>query len=214
MGFARNVRANRERLGLSQEELGRKVGLTNSAVSQWESGRAKPRIGVMKDLSEIFGMSVSELLGEDAPGPGLRAPVGSSAMVPMRRLGRTHAGEAVEEIPDDGVVEVPAGVAGRHPHAFMLDVDGDCMDRAYPPGCVVMVDPDMEPWNGCAVVAETAPGESVMRRYMRGAATLMLSPDSFEDHEDMVFSGDSSAEVRLVGVVVWFQAANDETSGR
>ena len=214
MGFARNVRANRERLGLSQEELGRKVGLTNSAVSQWESGRAKPRIGVMKDLSEIFGMSVSELLGEDAPGPGLRTPVGSSAMVPMRRLGRTHAGEAVEEIPDDGVVEVPAGVAGRHPHAVMLDVDGDCMDRAYPPGCVVMVDPDMEPWNGCAVVAETAPGESVMRRYMRGAATLMLSPDSFEDHEDMVFSGDSSAEVRLVGVVVWFQAANDETSGR
>lgn len=213
MGFARNVRANRERLGLSQEELGRKVGLTNSAVSQWESGRAKPRIGVMKDLSEIFGMSVSELLGEDAPGSGLRVPVGSTAMVPMRRLGRTHAGEAAEEIPDDGMVEVPASVAGRHPHAFMLDVDGDCMDRAYPPGCVVMVDPDMDPWNGCAVVAETAPGESVMRRYMRGAATLMLSPDSFEDHDDMVFSGDSCAEVRLVGVVVWFQAANDETSG-
>lgn len=211
MGFARNVRANRERLGLSQEELGRKVGLTNSAVSQWESGRAKPRIGVMKDLSEIFGMSVSELLGEDAPGSGLRVPVGSTAMVPMRRLGRTHAGESIEEIPDEGVVEVPAGVAVRHPHAFMLDVDGDCMDRVYPPGCVVMVDPDMEPWNGCAVVAETAPGESVMRRYMRGAATLMLSPDSFEDHEDMVFSGDSSAEVRLVGVVVWFQAARDET---
>lgn len=211
MGFADNVRANRERLGLSQEELARRVGLTNSAVSQWEGGRAKPRIGVMKALSEIFGMTVSELLGEDAPGAGMREPVGRSGMVPMRRLGRTHAGDAVEEIPDDGVVEVPAGVAGRHPRAFMLDVDGDCMDRAYPPGCVVMVDPDMEPWNGCAVVAETQPGESVMRRYMRGSSTLMLSPDSFEDHEDLVFSGDSCTEVRLVGVVVWYQASSDET---
>lgn len=211
MGFADNVRANRERLGLSQEELARRVGLTNSAVSQWEGGRAKPRIAVMKALSEIFGMTVSELLGEDAPGPGIREPVGRSGMVPMRRLGRTHAGDAVEEIRDDGVVEVPAGVAGRHPHAFMLDVDGDCMDRAYPPGCVVMVDPDMEPWNGCAVVAETQPGESVMRRYMRGSSTLMLSPDSYEDHEDLIFSGDSCAEVRLVGVVVWYQASGDET---
>lgn len=211
MGFSDNVRKNRERLGLSQEELARRVGLTNSAVSQWEAGRAKPRIGVMKALSEVFGMTVSELLGEDAPGPGLREPVGRSSMVPMRRLGRTHAGSAVEEIPDDGVVEVPAGVADRHPHAFMLDVDGDCMDRAYPPGCVVMVDPDMEPWNGCAVVAETQPGESVMRRYMRGSSTLMLSPNSYEDHEDLVFSGDSCAEVRLVGVVVWYQASSDET---
>lgn len=211
MGFADNVRANRERLGLSQEELARRVGLTNSAVSQWEGGRAKPRIGVMKALSEIFGMTVSELLGEDAPGAGMREPVGRSGMVPMRRLGKTHAGNAVEEIPDDGVVEVPAGVAGRHPHAFMLDVDGDCMDRAYPPGCVVMVDPDMEPWNGCAVVAETQPGESVMRRYMRGSNTLMLSPDSYEEHDDLVFSGDSCAEVRLVGVVVWYQASSDET---
>lgn len=211
MGFADNVRANRERLGLSQEELARRVGLTNSAVSQWEGGRAKPRIGVMKALSEIFGMTVSELLGEDAPGAGMHEPVGRSGMVPMRRLGRTHAGNAVEEIPDDGVVEVPAGVAGRHPHAFMLDVDGDCMDRAYPPGCVVMVDPDMEPWNGCAVVAETQPGESVMRRYMRGSSTLMLSPDSYEEHDDLVFSGDSCAEVRLIGVVVWYQASSDET---
>ncbi|MDD6359632.1 MAG: helix-turn-helix domain-containing protein [Parafannyhessea umbonata] len=211
MGFADNVRANRERLGLSQEELARRVGLTNSAVSQWEGGRAKPRIGVMKALSEIFGMTVSELLGEDAPGAGMREPVGRSGMVPMRRLGKTHAGSAVEEIPDDGVVEVPAGVAGRHPHAFMLDVDGDCMDRAYPPGCVVMVDPDMEPWNGCAVVAETQPGESVMRRYMRGSSTLMLSPDSYEEHDDLVFSGDSCAEVRLIGVVVWYQASSDET---
>ena len=103
MGFADNVRANRERLGLSQEELARRVGLTNSAVSQWEGGRAKPRIGVMKALSEIFGMTVSELLGEDAPGDGMREPVGRSGMVPMRRLGKTHAGSAVEEIPDDGM---------------------------------------------------------------------------------------------------------------
>lgn len=212
MDFASNVRSHRDRLGLTQDELAAKVGLTGSSVSQWEAGRARPRSAVLLRLAEIFGTSVSDLLGEDARGPRSRDAIGRSKTVPVRRLGRTHAGEPAEEVPDgDAVVEVPEGVAMRHPHAFMLGVDGDCMDRAYPPGCLVMVDPDMSPWNGCAVVAETEPGESVMRRYMRGSSTLMLSPDSYEEHEDLVFSGDSCAEVRLVGVVCWFQAARDET---
>lgn len=214
MGFASNVRANRDRLGLTQDELAARVGLTGSSVSQWEAGRARPRAGVLLQLSEVFGVSVSELLGEGARVPRSREAAGRSRTVPVRRMGRTHAGEPVEELQEDGVVEVPEGVAVRHPRGFMLGVDGDCMDRAYPPGCLVMVDPDMEPWNGCAVVAETEPGESVMRRYMRGSRTLMLSPDSYEEHEDMVFSDDSLCEVRLVGVVCWFQAAEDETGPR
>ena len=132
-------------------------------------------------------------------------------LAPMRRLGKTHAGGAVEEIEDEGTVEVPAHVAKMHPNGFVLSVEGDCMDRAYPDGCVVLVDPDAEPWNGCAVVAETSPGESVLRRYMRGSSTLLLSPDSHSgDYDDMVFSDDDAQEVRTLGVVVWFQADHDE----
>ena len=112
---------------------------------------------------------------------------------------------------DEGTVEVPAHVAEMHPNGFVLSVEGDCMDRAYPDGCVVLVDPDAQPWNGCAVVAETSPGESVLRRYMRGSSTLMLSPDSHNgDHEDMVFADEEAQEVRTLGVVVWFQADHDE----
>ncbi len=72
-----------------------------------------------------------------------------------------------------------------------------------------MVDPALEPWNGCAVVAEPTPGESVLRRYMRGQSSLMLVADSFSDHDDLVFTGEE-ADVRLLGTVVWFQAAREE----
>ena len=115
----------------------------------------------------------------------------------------------MEEIVDEAVVEVPEDVVTHHPDGFMLQVEGDCMDRAFPPGCLIMVDPDMEPRNGDAVVAATSPGESVLRRYARGAATLMLSPDSHGVYDDLVFSGDDLAEVRLIGVVVWWQAYED-----
>ena len=60
-------------------------------------------------------------------------------------------------------------------------------------------------------MAETSPGESVLRRYMRGSNTLLLSADSHGgQYEDMVFSDVETQEVRMLGVVVWFQADHDE----
>lgn len=210
MDFAKVVRANRRRMGLTQEQLAQRVGLTGSSVSQWEAGRAKPHIDVMKKLADVFGMTTSELIGEPSASIVPAHAVGRSRLVPVRSMGVTHAGSPIEEIVDDGVVEVPEGVVTRHPAGFMLRVEGDCMDRAFPPGCMVMVDPDMEARSGDAVVAEPVPGESVLRRYTRGAQTLMLSPDSTNPaHEDLVFSGDDLREVRLIGVVVWWQAYED-----
>lgn len=218
MAFSDRVRNLRDSSGLTQQELASKLGLTTRAVGAWESGRSKPRLDKLEQLAGVLGTTSYYLLnGTDAPPPAQALPprarraVGRSGTVPMRRLGRTHAGEAVEEVVDEGVVEVPAHVAALHPHGFCLEVEGHCMDRAYPDGCVVLVDPDAEPWPGCAVVAETGPGESVLRRYNRGASTLMLSPDSHDPgFADMVFDDEELQEVRTLGVVVWYQAPHDE----
>ena len=211
----KRLRAERE---LTQQDIADAVGVSKVAVGQWESGKSIPRRENLESLSKLFKVSIGELYGEEGPEwasypvpPGSRRPVGRSGFVPIRVLGKTHAGAATEEIEDEGTVEVPGSVASNHPDAFALRVEGDCMDRRYPDGCVVLVDPTMEPWNGCAVVAEPEPGESVLRRYVRGNSTLMLMADSHSDaYEDMVFSGDE-AEVRTVGVVVWFQAWSEET---
>lgn len=164
----------------------------------------------MDDLAELLGVSVSELLdGVQASPTGARRPRASTRLVPVRRLGRTHAGESAEELPDDGEAYAPEDVVARHPRSFFLGVDGDCMNRSYPDGCDVLVDPDLGPWQGCAVVAEVEAGRSVLRRYYRGNSSLMLSADSFAAYDDMVFDRPEQ-EVRLVGVVVWFQAHEEE----
>ncbi len=220
MGIGKNIRALRERFGLTQDELAEKLGVTRESVHRWETDKIAIRDRHIAKMVELFGIDPedisSEKFGLAGPSRGLLpsppsalAPVGSSAMVPLRVLGATHAGEPTEEIGDERLVEVPEGVARNHPSAFMLRVDGDCMDRSYPDGCLVMVDPALEPWNGCAVVAEPTPGESVLRRYMRGQSSLMLVADSFSDHDDLVFTGEE-ADVRLLGTVVWFQAAREE----
>ena len=48
--------------GLTQEALGEKLGVTNKTVSRWENGNYMPDIETFQLLSEVFGVSINELL--------------------------------------------------------------------------------------------------------------------------------------------------------
>lgn len=210
MGIGKNIKRLRKLRGLSQEELAKELGVSRAAVTQWETGWSSPRMGMIEKLSSFFDVSKAELIdGPVDPLPSGARPIrGTSAMVPLRALGVTHAGERMDEDEAAYDVEFPASVAARHPNAFALRVEGDCMDRRYPEGCHIMVDPDVEPSNGSAVVAEFEDGRSVLRNYLRGTSTLMLTADSHADHDDIVVTADD-APVRTLGVVVWFQADSE-----
>lgn len=212
MGVRENIAELRRRYGITQEELAKIAGVSRGAVSQWEGGFSEPRMGAIQRIADHYGLLKSNIIEEGGmmtPLPDNAIPVrGTSVMVPVRVLGRTHAGERMDEEESDYEAEFPEGVVARHPGCFALRVEGDCMNRRYPEGCVVLVDPRMEPSNGRAVVAEFEDGRSVLRCYYRGQSSLMLTADSFSEYEDIILTGDDP--VRLVGVVVWFQAEKEE----
>ena len=52
----------RKSKGLTQSELGDMVGVGFRAVSKWENGITVPDISIIKDLSNILGISADELL--------------------------------------------------------------------------------------------------------------------------------------------------------
>ena len=53
----------RTQLGISQEELAKKVFVTRQAVSRWENGETVPNIDTLKLLSKLFDVSINTLLG-------------------------------------------------------------------------------------------------------------------------------------------------------
>lgn len=47
---------------LSQAELAGKLGVTNKAVSKWETGKSKPTTNTLRKMAVLFGVSIEELL--------------------------------------------------------------------------------------------------------------------------------------------------------
>ena len=47
---------------LTQEQLGEKLGVTNKTVSKWETGNYMPPIEILKLLSELYNVSINEIL--------------------------------------------------------------------------------------------------------------------------------------------------------
>ncbi len=52
----------RKEKGLTQEQLGEKLGVTNKTISRWETGKYMPDIDKLQELSSVLGISVNELL--------------------------------------------------------------------------------------------------------------------------------------------------------
>lgn len=212
MSIAQNIRRLREEKGLTQEELATAIGMSRPAVTQWETGWSQPRMGTIEKLAAFFGVSKSEIIDDCVDRchdiGAISVYSSGEATVPLRSLGRVHAGALTDEEEAERRVEVPASVLRAHPRAFALVVEGNCMDRVIPEGAHVLVDPDREPSNGSIAVVETEAYQAVMRRWYRGSSTLMLTADSSEEQEDIVFSMDDGP-VRVIGTVVWYQAPEE-----
>ena len=52
----------RKQNGLTQEQLGEQIGVTNKTVSRWETGVYMPPADALMKMSELFGVTVNELL--------------------------------------------------------------------------------------------------------------------------------------------------------
>ncbi len=73
--FGRLVAKRRREKQLSQFQLGKLVGVTDKAISKWETGETKPRIehcarlALALDISldVLLGVEFAELEGNDAP---------------------------------------------------------------------------------------------------------------------------------------------------
>jgi transcriptional regulator with XRE-family HTH domain len=65
MIFAEKLKSERKNKAWSQEELAEKLFVSRQSVSKWENGQNYPSIEIIIKVSDLFGVSIDELLRSD-----------------------------------------------------------------------------------------------------------------------------------------------------
>lgn len=61
MGLETNIREHRERAGMTQSELARRVGVRRETILHLENGRYNPSLKLAMDIAAVFGVTVEAL---------------------------------------------------------------------------------------------------------------------------------------------------------
>ncbi len=63
LNYGDSLREQREKLGLSQSMVARKIETSHQNISRWESGKILPSIDFCVKLADLYGISLDELVG-------------------------------------------------------------------------------------------------------------------------------------------------------
>ena len=197
----------RTREGLTQDELGQRLGLQKAAICKYETGRVPLTHDVLLKLCDMFDVSADYLLGRERVTPLFKPaaslskafmPVEETVGVPL--VGRVHAGLPI--LADENITEyvpLPAGevTAGEY---FYMEVEGDCMTGEYiPEGALVLVRLQPRVENGQIAVVRV--GDEVLLRKVKWMQQhLVLIPANIKYEPLIVEGGDAEIVGRVVEV--------------
>ena len=77
MTLGNKIAQYRKSLNITQDALAQKLGVTNQAVSKWESDQCCPDVMLLPKLADIFGITIDALFGRDAQPTNKEEPSGT-----------------------------------------------------------------------------------------------------------------------------------------
>ncbi|HWS30422.1 MAG TPA: XRE family transcriptional regulator [Clostridia bacterium] len=204
MNRLREIRMER---GITQDELGRELGVQKAAICKYETGRVAIPPDTLMRLCDFFGASADFLMGRDCIIPLFKPqktvsasflPVTDTVGVPL--VGRVHAGLPI--LADENITEyvpIPTNdvAAGEY---FYMEVEGDCMVGEFiPEGSLVLVRMQPTVENGRIAVVRLG-DEVLLRKVKRVQNGLMLIPANTRYEPMLVSGGDAEIIGRVVEV--------------
>ena len=200
MSFSSNIRFLRKQRNLSQEELAEMVGYKSfTTIQKWETGDSEPNMGVLRQLADIFHISISELVETDIEKRALGRSLPSNIMVPAGRqipiLGTICAGNGIHcEENFEGYFLVDRSIKAD----YCLRVKGDSMiDANIYDGDVAFLRKDFDFMDGeIYAVCYGAEESASLKKLYKVDNKMMLQPCNsdyaaeFVDADDVVIVGE------------------------
>lgn len=138
MTTGQHIKAARERAGITQVELGDKIGVSGVAIMRYEKDTRQPRLETLQRIAAALGVPVQELIADWSAvdkevkrvfihGEGLELP--ARIAVALERLNATGAGKVADYAED--LTHVPRYTAPEPPQGTLAPPEGT--DTTPPP---------------------------------------------------------------------------------
>lgn len=200
MSFANNIRFLRRQRNISQEELAEMVGYKSfTTIQKWETGDSEPNMGVLRQLADIFHLSISELVETDLENKSSDRPLPSNIILPAGRqipiLGTICTGNGIHcEENFEGYFLVDRSIKAD----YCLRVKGDSMiDANIYDGDVAFLRKDFDFIDGeIYAVCYGAEESASLKKLYKVDNKMMLQPcnsdytAAFVDVDDVLIVGE------------------------
>jgi len=177
---------------LTQEYASEELGFgTQGAVSQYLNANIPLNISVILKFAKLLDCEASDirpqlktLIATEVIGNTQEINPNNSDNKGVPLISFVSAGHFCEAIDsfDIGHADEWYPCPSRHSkHTYALRVDGDSMTsthaRSYPHGTIIYVDPEVQPTNGCNVIAKrTSVNEATFKQYKVDSGSYYLIP--------------------------------------
>ena len=203
--LASRIRYAREKLGVTQSELGRRCGLSRASVSQYELGAVKElKMEKLVKMALALEMDAVELAtGKPSPAEvgTARHPIYQVPIIKDNELPELDRILATPHLQEDRLHMSTTKKVGDR--AFSMEVTGDEMVSVESPfrsGGFIIVDPDRQAESGDCVVATIDNGEAMFRQLRINGKRHYLRPFNTQYAAVEVIEGKYNVE----GVAVQF----------
>ncbi|MHB0798929.1 XRE family transcriptional regulator [Bacillus thuringiensis] len=212
MSIGKNIKKLRDKHNLSQKEFGEIAGVSDKAVSTWEKGLKEPRMGAIQKIADHFEIFKSDIIeDQDSKVTHIRPnqpkiEINCNA-VPL--LGAIAAGTPLEMVTVEEWLNVPVEITDNHPHAFLLRVVGDSMNKVIPPNMLALIDPNIEIKNGDIAAVAVNGFDATLKRFYKFQDGITLEPESYNPEHKTQFYDSKAQEytpVVVIGKLVWYMA--------
>lgn len=203
-GVGESIKLARNKANMTQDDLGKKIGVSRDTIRRWEHGRSDPSVKEVAAIAEVTGYSFDE-------GPGISLDTRKKmvvAVVSMRMpacAGAGNGGICLEDAESKTEVDMELFSAIDDIHRpFGVFVDGDSMEEiGICDGDVAFVNPAEMPEDGEVALVCYKDRLSIkgIRRNKDGSVSLMAGKPEY----NMIVPADEADDenwFRVIGKVV------------
>lgn len=191
------IRKYRKLRGMTQKELGLKIGVKHNTISGYESGANEPEQNTLFAIADVLGISINDLF------PPTTEPTATNLIAlprevrPIPIIGAIACGDPIlaeqnfEDYRYEVVENLPSG------RLYYLYAKGDSMAPTIPDGSLVLIreQPTVESGQIAAVLLN-GDTEATLKRVKWQGDLLILMPDN-PSHHPIVVTKDNPA--RIIG---------------